>query len=139
MKLPVVTHKGLPGTQRNRATSTQVLSVASNTKGTTNHAPKTESRRSTLPAPEIGIQGPSIQWRTPTSILFWKAHGWGHRSATPKWTCLPLLSSNIGQEIWPSLSEQLLTIPHFSEPGDAFLIHLPDFVRGASSLSQVEP
>ena len=54
------------------------------------------------------------------------------RSATPKWDCRLFLTRDIGQEIWPSPPEQLLTLPHFSERGGASPIHLPDFVLGAS-------
>ena len=63
--------------QSNRAMSTQVLYVASSFKGTIDHAPETESWRVTLLASGIGIQGPSIQWWTPTSIHFWEAQWYG--------------------------------------------------------------
>ncbi len=60
--------------RKNRAVPTQVHCMMSNTKGTVSHAPETESRRVTQPAPGIGIQDPSTQWQTPTSIHFWKAN-----------------------------------------------------------------
>ena len=118
--------------QKNRAVAVQVLHAASRIKGTVDHAPETESWRVALPASEINIQAPSTQWQTSTSIHFWKAPWYGRGSATPKWDCRLFLPSKIGQEMWLSPPEQLHKMPHSSEWGGAFPIHLPDFVRGAS-------
>ena len=115
----------------NRAMPAQVLSVAHNTKGTTSHAPETESWKVNLLASEIDLQSPSTQWQTPTSIHFWKAREWGRGSATLKrYPRLPL-SGNTGWKMWPSSPGQLLTIPHFAERNGASPTHVPGFVRGA--------